>query len=238
MAGFVPSSEQDLARAVPSSHRPNVFPRDALLGDEKVLFETRPAYGALITVPLIWTLFWALAFGAVEAPMLITPEGIVVFLIILLLFGAPLWVVLLVSRSEAFAITTQRVLRKRGSSFESAVWTRVGDVRMLPRSRTVVFEMAPPPPGAQPLDARSLRSGRIVWKRVPGAGAVSSFARSAQLYYGVKMRQREIRQQMVLQHAIDRIVCEYCGNDMRIDQLDPDRPKCGRCGAPVRVALT
>ncbi|MDE1837712.1 MAG: hypothetical protein KGJ23_14005, partial [Euryarchaeota archaeon] len=60
MAGFLPASEQDLQRMVPGSNRAGAFPRDSLLGEERVLFEARPGMATWAKVAVAWGAIWYL----------------------------------------------------------------------------------------------------------------------------------------------------------------------------------
>jgi hypothetical protein len=228
---------------VPPTNRPDTFPRESLLGDERVIFETRPKMARWQWVCIVWGAFMYLLWGAVALSLPVvgaTAIRIIALVIVVLLagtlFGFPIWIALWVWRRRAYAMTNQRVIAQVGENTESLSWTLVGEVRFEPKRSKVKFLSVPAPPGSVAPALESQRVPQIVWLRTPGGAAVAAFGTSAQFYYGLKNRQYELRQRMVIGAEADRIICEYCKNPMRIDELDPASPKCPRCGAPITVA--
>jgi hypothetical protein len=239
VAGYLPANETDLSRSQPPSNRPGSFPATALLGQEKVIYETRPTlmgqHPVLVIAPLPLIVLFALVgvVGVVEMgwqPDLIGGLGFVEFI-----FFVPIIYALVSWRQTSYALTDQRVLKRSGESFETATYDDVQGVTMTPKSSKLVFELTPLAPGA----ASGLFGGRgrkIVWTAVPGAPAVVSFAQSAAMFYRVRNRQRQLRQDFVVASMSDRIVCAFCGGLLDVATLNPENPRCPRCSAPISVA--
>ncbi len=238
MAGYLPRSEAELFRARPGSNRAGAFPPSALLGQEKIVYETRPGltalHPALFWSSLAWAIFFALVVAAGVGQGL--NAALAAALVIILLIGfAPLLVSVVLPYRTSYALTDQRVVSRSGDTFDSVPMARVQAVRLGRRSSTLLFELAP-----DPSDSRHRRPGSsqllLEWKGVPGAPGVATYANSAVKFYQIAQRQKQLRDAIVSTSMEDRIVCEYCGAMVPVASLEPDNPRCPRCSAPVLVA--
>jgi hypothetical protein len=241
VAGFLPASEGELQRAQPGSNRPGVFPREALLGAEKVVYETRPGLFALhpylIVLPMPLDILIALAIGVGFAEgqggVSLAGGGSLILLVLLL----PFFYALYDWRRSAYAITDQRVVTRSGDDYQTVTFDTVRSVSLRGKSSTVVFELVPPPgePGGGFLAARRTR---MTWKGLRGAGAVASYAQSAVEFYRLRNQQRVLRQNLVVSSMSGKIVCAYCGGLIDLSAVDPEAPRCPRCSAFLTVAPT
>jgi len=238
VAGYLPRSEGQLFLSRPGSNREGVFPRSALLGAEKVLFETRPGMIALhpalfwggLPIVILFLLVAAAGFsqGGLGA------IGVASMVIVLLIALAPLLIVFGLWHRTSYALTDQRVVACRGDTFDSVPLERISAVQMDPGSSTIVFQFADNRPEH---DLGFLeRKPAVVWKGVPGAPAVATYASSAVRYYRLRQDQKRLRESFVAASMEDRIVCEYCGGMIAVSSLNVDDPRCPRCTAPIRVA--
>lgn len=237
MAGYLPRSEAELFQARPGSNRAGAFPPSALLGQEKIVYETRPGLIALHPV-LFWsTLVWAIFFGLVGATGVSEGiGGVGAALVLIFLIGfVPLLVIVAVPYRTSYALTDQRVVSRSGDTFDSVPMARVQTVLLGRGSSTLLFELAPDPADTR---HRRLGSSRLLleWKGVPGAPGVATYANSAVKFYQIAQRQKQLRDAIVSTSMEDRIVCEYCGAMVPVSSLEPDNPRCPRCSAPVLVA--
>lgn len=239
MAGYLPRSEGELYRARPGSNRPGSFPPSALLGAEKIVYETRPTLIGM--QPL---LFWAgvpvlVFFGliAVVGAFSLGSSGAAVatLVFVLLIAFAPLLVAVGRWRRSGYAITDQRVVTRTGDTFDSVPLVRVSTIRLGRKSSTLVFELTP-----DTADAHSGLFGHrppvLEWKGVPGAPGVATYANSAVRFFQMQQRQKQLRDAAVSTRLEDRVVCEYCGAMIPVNTLAPDNPRCPRCSAPILVA--
>jgi len=237
VAGYLPASEADLYRSRPGSNRPGAFPPTSLLGAEKVIYEARPRLLALHPIliiapmPFILLLLLVGIVGVAEGlPGIAFALGAIGFFVFLLLIPV-LYAVYSWNRS-AYALTDQRVLAAHGDSYDSAPYDQVENVALAPGSSKIVFQLVPLP-GMLPAQARKRV---LVWAAVPGAPGVAAYAKSAARFYSLRLRQRQLRQDLVASSMVHRIVCEYCGGLIDVTTISSDSPKCPRCSAPIRVA--
>jgi hypothetical protein len=238
VAGYLPRSENDLFLARPGSNREGAFPRAALLGEEKVVFEARPGliafHPALFWFAVVWAVFFALV-AAVGAAQISGAAGYGAFGLILLILAAPFLVAVGLWSRTSYALTDQRIVARSGDTFDSAPLERVGNLRLGRKSSTIVFELVPDPAGA---DRGLLGAHRpsLEWDGVPGAPGVASYATSAIRFFQLRQNQKRLRESFVTASMEDRISCEYCGALIPVASLDQGDPKCPRCTAPIRVA--
>ncbi len=238
MAGFLPISETALLRMAPPYQTTGIIPRGELLGNERVIWEGRPTLAAWQWVALVWGIFWLLGFIAVGAADTAAGAGIGQFVsatFVGLFFAIPLFFALWYWRNASYGMTNQRVLSRQGSQLASLSWTMVGRVRFNPSGSIITFD-AISPPGVPPFAPETLRRATVAWPRVPSGPTIVAFASSALYFYGIRNRQIQLRQEMVMGATADRIICAYCKNPMRIEDLDPANPVCPRCGAAIEVA--
>jgi hypothetical protein len=223
----------------PGNNHPGVFPASSLLGHEKVLYETRPGliglHGVLVIAPMPFVLLIVLAVVAglvqmgFQGDLIGGGTFIALILLIPVAYAVSDW------RRSSYALTDQRVLSRRGDSYQSATYDEVEEVTMKPGSSKVIFRLTPLAPG-QPRGLFSGSGRQILWPATPGAPAVASFAQSASEFYRLRNRQRQLRQDLVVSSMQDKIVCAYCGGLVDVASLSPDGPKCPRCSAPITVA--
>ena len=239
MAGYLPRSELELFRSRPGSNQPGVFPPTALLGQEKIVYEARPALRALSPV-LFWVGIALLVFFSLIALVGMSSEGVdasgigaLIFLEVL----AAIPLLIAVSRwwRTSYAITDQRVVAQRGDTFDSVPLTRVRWVRLGRASSTVVFELIPDANDPRP-HTLGPKSPMLEWQGVFGAPGVATYANSAVRYFQIQQRQKQLRDAYVSTALEDRVLCEYCGLMIPVAELSVDNPKCPRCSAPVLVA--
>ena len=238
MAGYLPISEASLLRMAPPYQTTGIIPRGELLGNERVIWEGRPALAAWQWVASIWGIFWLVAFVGVGAAQALSGVGAgLVFAGVFagFVFAIPLFIALWYWRSASYGMTNQRVLSRQGSKLASLSWTMVGRIRYNPNGSIITFD-AISPPGVTPFAPETLRRAGVDWPRVPSGPTIVAFASSALYFYGIRNRQIQLRQEMVMGATADRIICAYCKNPMRIEDLDPANPVCPRCGAAIEVA--
>lgn len=239
MAGYLPQSENDLFLARPGSNRANAFPRSALLGDEKVLFEARPSTIALHPIVFWAGVVWAVFFLLVAAAGAISqPAGAAALVggFCLVVGLAPVLVVVASGGRTSYAVTDQRIVTRSGDTYDSVPLNRVIGARLGRRSSTVLFDLAPDPTEGR---RRFLFGGEhplLEWRAVPGAPGVATFANSAVRFYQIRQRQRQLRDAIVTTSLEDRITCDYCGAVIPLTSLSTDNPRCPRCAAPIIVA--
>ncbi|MGD0258157.1 MAG: hypothetical protein ABSB90_09825 [Thermoplasmata archaeon] len=239
VAGYLPRSEGELARSLPGSNRLGIFPRSALLGEEKVVYETRPTFFGLrllsfwIPLPVVALLILVV----IDAAFLPDPAfGVAATGIFTFLFAIPMLYAVNYWRTTAYALTDQRVIVSEGNSFQSATYDRVTDVTMGKGSSRLVFSLVPDTPPGTPPGRAGRKVPTLLWKGVPGAPAVASFAKSALQFYRLRQQQRLLRQNLVVSSLEDRVVCEYCAALISVSTLQPENPRCPRCAAPITVA--
>ena len=239
MGGYLPASESDLSMGRPANNRPGAFPASALLGHERVLYETRPRllglHAVLVIVPIPFVLLFVLVVvaGSVQMGFDGATVGGGTFVVLLLLI--PVAYAVSDWTRSSYALTDQRVLARRGEAYQSATYDEIQEVTMKPGSSKVIFELTSTAPG-QPRGLFASSTRRIVWPATPGAPAVASFAQSATEFYRIRNRQRQLRQDLVLSSMQDKIVCAYCGGLVDVASLSPESPKCPRCSAPIAIA--
>ncbi len=128
------------------------------------------------------------------------------------LFAIPMLYAVNYWRTTAYALTDQRVIVSEGNSFQSATYDRVTDVTMGKGSSRLVFSLVPDTPPGTPPGRAGRKVPTLLWKGVPGAPAVASYAKSALQFYRLRQQQRLLRQNLVVSSLEDRVVCEYlCG---------------------------
>jgi len=239
VAGYLPQSENDLFLARPGSNRDGAFPRSALLGDEKVLFEASPSVIALHPVVfwcgVVWAAFWVLigGYGSTTGPIAAV-GALVGFCVIVGLL--PVLIVVASGRRTSYALTDQRVATRSGDSFDTVPLARVSGVRLGRKSSTVVFDLVPDPSEGRRRFLFGGESPVLEWRAVPGAPGVATFANSAVRFYQIRQRQKQLRDAIVTTSLEDRITCAYCGAVIPITSISGDNPKCPRCAAPIVVA--
>jgi hypothetical protein len=241
VAGFLPGSEGDLQQAQPGSNQPGVFPREALLGAEKVVYEARPRLFALhpyliaLPLPVIALIALAIVAGFAEGQGGIGLVGGGTFVLLPLLF--PVLYAVYDARRSAYAITDQRLIVRSGDDYQSATFDTVRRVTLRTKSSTVDFDLVPPP-GGPTGGFLVARKTRMTWKGLRGAAAVASFAQSAVEFYRLRNQQRQLRQNLVVSAMSGKIVCAYCGGMIDLSTVNPDAPRCPRCSAFLTVAPT
>jgi hypothetical protein len=232
MAGYLPRTEGELYQQRPFVSQQNVFPREDLLGQEKVLFEARPRFFSYSPIAIGFSFAWMILMAMVIAvsPMFEWPA----FVVVIIFFDIPLFYAIYSWRTTAYVLTSQRAVKRSGSSLDSASWSSIADVRLAGHSSKIIFSVSSSPqvPGSP---QRPGVTSKIKWKAVPGASAVASFAKSALLFYGMQGREMELRQKVVITSTLEKIHCDYCGCFMSLDQLDQRNPCCPRCAAPILV---
>jgi hypothetical protein len=244
VSGFLPASESDLQRASPGASQPGALPGRFLLGGEKVLFEAHPRLLRLhpwafwVPIPFAFFLALVLGIGFSQAPGG-NAVGILIlgaFLLVLPLVAVSGWAVSSAYQTS-YALTDQRVIFRAGDESVAIPYERIVDVESPSGSSRVVFSIRDGPslPRSKLLPERS---SQVVWKAVPGAPAVASFARSASQFYELRMQQARIRQDLIKASMEDKVFCQYCGGYSLLRQLNVDNPRCPRCSAPIVVAPT
>jgi hypothetical protein len=239
VAGYLPHSEGELFRARPGTNRDGVFPPSALLGEEKIIYETRARIIGLHPV-FFWTSAVFLAFMGLVASFGVTQLGggaaeYGALGFVLLLGLGPFLVVVGLGRRTSYAITDQRVVSRVGDTYDSVPLARVEGVRIGRGSSTIVFNLAPDPSDPRHRILGS-RPPTLEWKGIPGAPGVATYANSAVKFYQIRQRQKQMRDQLVSSSMEDRIACEYCGALISVSSLQSDNPRCPRCAAPILVA--
>lgn len=240
MSGYLPQSESELQRAQPSSNERGALPSEALLGSEKVIYETHPRILRLHPI-LFWTplpfvvlLGLVLVLGVLTEPngLVISVVGVFVFL---LPVASPTIYAIYSARRTTYALTDQRTLTRSGENFVSVTYDQIVAVTAPPKSSKVVFSLRPQDGKTSAPKGRSAPP-TMVWKAVPGAPAVAAYASSATRFYQMRLRQKQLRQDLVTASTEDRIVCQYCGGWILLSSLQPENPRCPRCSAPIVVA--
>lgn len=240
MSGYLPSSEQELQRLQPFSNDRGALPPESLLGGEKVIFEAHPRVLGLhpilfwAPIPFVVLLLAVVVWGAITQL-----NGLAVAVIAVVVFVLPLSVPTLYAISSArrttYALTDQRVLTRAGDDYVSVTYDQVEGVATVPRSSKVVFALrsAPVTTGSS---RRASKPKTLVWRAVRGAPAVAAYASSASRFYQMRLRQKQLRQDLVTAATDAKIVCQYCGSWIPLSSLAPDNPRCPKCSAPIVVA--
>jgi hypothetical protein len=238
MAGLLPESEDQLYRSRPGANQEGVFPRTALVGGEKVLYETRPSISGLSPF-----LFWG--GGAILGFLLLilltaalerTVAGVIAVGFFTLLVGIPFFYAVYAWRTTAYALTDQRVLTRAGGAYASAPMLQIRGLSLTTGSSKLIFEMAAPEDGTRRSGFAWSRTPQVVWKATPMASAVLPFAQSAVAFYGIRDRQQQLRQSLEIASKANRIVCAYCGASIDPTVVNPADPKCPNCAAPLTVS--
>jgi hypothetical protein len=239
VSGYLPQSETELQHARPVSNEPGALPREAILYNERVIYESHPR-GLSVHPVAFWVSVAVVAFflliGVVGSIGGDTSLGIAVAIV--LFFSFPFLIVILwvfySARQTTYALTDQRVILRRGDDFSSYPYTQVSAVESESRSSKVIVLLASPDhatPGAG-----SFPPPPMTWKGVRGAPAVAAYAMSATRFYTLRQKQKMLRQDIVTASLEDKIVCEYCRSYIPVAGLDPDNPRCPNCSAPLTVA--
>lgn len=175
--GLPPTSEAGLLQRRPSSDRPGAFPREYLLAQERVLFETRPSlvhlYGGRLALLVVWCLFLvaaALTPAGQQDPSFWVFAGLVGFL--------PLGLTMVAGYRYSYAITTERVLACHGLVFRSVASARIAEIQNLlvgggltDKFRFVVVG----PPGLRAGGSWLHPPRAVVWKSVTQAPQVYAY---------------------------------------------------------------
>ncbi|HKV90281.1 MAG TPA: hypothetical protein VJQ43_03685, partial [Thermoplasmata archaeon] len=236
-----PTSETELLLRRPTAFRQDAFPRQWLLADERVLYETRPGllsrYWGRLTIASLWALLW---IGAGTQPGVASQAsywGVAGFLAI-----PPLLWIFLGWRGRAIALTDRRVLATKGAvsrTLESATYDEVQRLTVGSSSTDdITFHLG----AAGAVGRRAAASGRpskLVWPDVQMAQQVYQYVQDAFRLESVLSAQRATRTAFVQAALRTRIPCSYCG---RLIEFDPNEggadPVCPQCGAPIRLSMT
>jgi len=237
MAGLLPESEDQLYRTRPGANQEGVFPRTALVGGEKVLYETRPSVSGLSPI-----LFWG--GGAILVFFLLvlltaaaegTVAGVVAVGVFTLFFGIPFFYAVYSWRTTAYAITDQRVVIRSGGVYASAPILQIRGLSLPSGSSKIIFEVALADGASPRTEFLGRRTPEIVWKATPMASSVLPFAQSAVAFYGIRDREQQLRQKLTIASRANKIVCAYCGAAIDPAAVNPSDPKCPNCAAPLTV---
>lgn len=249
MSGYLPQSEGELARNLPWSNRANSFPREGILAGEKVVFETKPRRFGLhpvlfwAPIPFLLVITVAVVAGALSGPPGSQPTGspagyiVLGSIVFLLPIAIPSIYAISSASRTAYALTDRRVVLRSGSDYQSLPYDRVARITTTGNSTGVAFQIVPTSPPA-PVGTPPRPVEMMHWKAVRGAPAVAAFAASAQQFYALRLRQRQLRQDIATSQLETQIVCQYCGGVTTITRLNATDPRCPRCGAPFVVLPT
>lgn len=226
-------SENDLFLSRPGSNQEGCFPRAALVGDERVLFEARPRLLArhrrIIFASLPFVIFFGLVLAVAVAQFGPNPAALGLFVFLEFLTLIPILYAISSWRATSYALTNKRVLVRAGDDYHTATLDQVREVSVKPGSDTVLFDIVR---GYSPGTGQA-QIEQMVWSGTPGAPGVAVFAQRAALFYQIRMKQQRLRDEFVASSMSQRIVCDYCRGLVDLSRVNPADPRCPRCNAPI-----
>jgi hypothetical protein len=246
-----PRNEAELLAHRPPGYRYGAFPRALLLPGERVVYEGRPVlttshrwalgfFGSQLTLSTVvllavFALLPSLPTWQPDVPILLA-AGIATYLV----YGVPLYLVLLSWTRTAFALTDRRVLIVHGLLSSTFEFAYLGEVQGLDPPHTPTADLtfriesiSPPDVGAVKRPLRSV----LVWPAVGHAPRTYEFLQSAFALGSENARhfleRIQKREWMRSGHA----VCAYCGHLVATARSDRADGSCPRCSAPLATAL-